>query len=638
MPIFNEKLRKKYSKTYKRKRKQFRNESRKKSVEREFICFDGETLNDKYVLLGNSENHVYKSDGLTTIECLNFLYYEGKGCLKIIFAIHFDIQHWIKDLSDENIIGLLNGENVIYEDYELRYITKRFLSISKNKKRVYIYDISSFFQTSLLNTIEQMQLNLSIKEKNILEKGKSLRGDNFRSMQLKQVIEYNRIECVVTERIADKLRNILLNTVLKSNERTFNLFPTRFYGSGAIAKKVLKNLEFENYSIIEKRLDNKIKKFIYNSYFGGRAEVFRIGTFHDIYKYDINSAYPFAMTQLKKINGYQIKKINKTYYNYEFADFNIYHLEIDLSLCDSKLIGILPFRRKDGYIIFPKRLKGYYFGCECKWLNELIKKNGLGSYKIFEVLEINYSKQLLFEKGFIEEIYLKRLELKKNNDLSQIAYKLALNSLYGKLAQQTGLAEFSIINYASLITSITRSKILEAIFENNAFNSVIQISTDGIFVKKKFNNINTGENLGQWTEEKYRKGIILGSGVYGLYDKKEVFALRGLAVSKENFESIYKVLLKKRSASITYSAFVGHKLALAQKEVHGKHRLKFTEITKQLKPFEYEKRLFLEKNEITKESFGYWFDYFENEKVVESAPLKKFDLDLIEESLQIAYR
>lgn len=629
--------RKEYSSKYKRKIKQIRSESNFKYENKEFICFDGETLNDSYVLLGNSENHIYNEKGLSTYQCINFLYYEGYRKIKIIFAIHFDIQHWIKDLSDDKIIRLLNNEEITFYGYKLRYITKKFLIITKKGKRVYIYDISSFFQSSLLKTIEQMNLSLTNHEKEYLEKGKSLRGENFKSMDVLEIIEYNKIECIVTERIADKLKDILLNAKMNSNSISFNLFPARFYGAGAVAKKVLKILNFGVISNNEKNLSEKIKKFIYSSYYGGRAEIFKIGSFKNVYKYDINSAYPFVLSKLKKIKNYKIKKINKEFSNYNFIDENIYYIETDFRNCDNELIGVLPFRRKDGYIIYPQRVRGNYFGIECKYLNDLVKKCKFGSFKIYSVLEINYSEELLFEEGFIENIYKKRLELKEKNDASQIAYKLILNSLYGKLAQQTGSAEFAVILYASFITAVTRSMILEQLFNNDCFGDLIQISTDGIFLTKKL-NCKISKNLGEWSEDYYKKGIVLGSGVYGLYGDKNIFALRGLIVSKENLENIYLKLKKNKTATIEYKNFIGHKLALAQADAYGKYRLKFATVKKTLKPFEYEKRIFLKQNSVDKISHGLWFDEFENKKITDSGLLKKFDLDLIEESMSIGYK
>jgi DNA polymerase type B, organellar and viral len=631
MPIQNEDTRKKYYKEYKRKPRGKRNYRETEYIKaKEFICFDGESENDKYTLLGNSGNYIYRKEGLSTYESLKFLYYEGQGKIKIFFSMHYDIQMIIKDLSDEQILLLLDNEDVKYGNFNLHYIPKRYLTIGKNGKRVYIYDIFSFFQTSLLKTIDQMKLDLTDHEKKVLERGKILRGENFRNMSKKQIIEYNKTECIVTEKIAIKLRGILLRTKLEANGKKFNLCPTRFYGSGAVAKKILKNLEFEKYHGHETDLPDKIKKFIYMSYYGGRAECFKIGTFKNVWKYDINSAYPSAMNDLCLPLTYRIRRPGKD--KIIWNDKNIYHIEFDFRFCDAELIGILPIRRKDGYVIFPKRGRGYWYGCEAKYLD----KYRDGSYKVIEILEIKYSDVPVFEIGFINGIYETRLQLKKKEDISQIAYKLSINSLYGKLAQQTGASIYQNILFASYITANCRSKILEAIFNSDAVKNTLQISTDGIFTDKRI-NVNIGESLGEWEELNYKKAIILGSGVYGLYSENSKFAIRGFEVSEGNFNKIYERLEKNKKVTLTYKAFIGHKLAIANKKAYGVSRLKFIELEKTFTPFEYEKRLFLRKHKITQITGGMWFDIYPG-KIIETFPLKKFDLDLLQEAIELSIK
>ena len=636
MPIKNETARKEYQKKYKRKGKRESGLYNSRLLNKKFLCFDGETENQVYTLLGTSENYIYNKDGLSTFDCLNFLYNEGKGTIKIIFAIHFDVQHWIKDMPDDDIISLLDGETVFYKYFELSYITKRFLTIAIQGKKVYIYDICSFFQTSLLKTIESMNINLTKQESAILERGKKLRANNFKGMKLTDIIEYNKTECVITEKIADKMRNLLAEIVLESRGKTFNLFPSRFYGSGAVAKKILKTLEFVKYKEAEESLSNKIKKYIYMSYYGGRAEIFKIGTFKNIYKYDINSAYPAAMKQLKEVDKIRVKKgENKFITQYDFIDNNIYYLEFDYSRNNPEFIGILPYRRKDGYVMYPKRAKGYYWGFEAKYLNEINKMEPGGKFRIISFIDITYKDDFLFEPGFIDNIYYRRLELKRTGDIANIAYKLALNSLYGKLAQQTGKRDFTNVLSASFITAKCRAEILQAVFRNNAIKDIIQISTDGIFSQKKL-DLPVSEKLGDFEELFFERGIVLGSGLYALYGKKNIFALRGLFVSEDNFNKIYEVLQNKPFAKISYNCFIGHKLSLANKNAYGKFRLKFTEITKTIAPFSYEKRYFVKKNSINKISVGYWYDIFKpNEKNIETNKLKKFDLDLEEESIQL---
>lgn len=642
MPIKNIEQRKSYQKKYQKThcRKSRKEYLFNKSFKlKSFLCFDGETESNLYTLLGNSVHHIYNKRGLKTKQCLDFLWNEGKfqNKIKIVFSIHFDVQFWIRNLSDKKIIELFDGEEINYLDYKLFYIPKRFLKISKGKAPIYIYDVSSFFQSSLLYTIERMKIKLSDSEKKILYLGKEQRKKNFKGMNQDQIIDYNKTECIVTEKICDKLQMLLFETEFENKlGEKFNLIPKRFYGSGAIAKKILQQMNIKELSNFEKLQDEKIREIIYKTYFGGRAEIFKIGTFKNVYKYDINSAYPDHIRKLRIPKSFKLYKVNKTFRKYDFADDYIYEIETDFSIGNPHLIGVLPYRLKSGYVMYPKRVSGFYFGIEAKHLNNLCSLT-YGNFTIKRVLEIHYRNEKVFPEGFIENIYDKRIELKEKGDVSEIVYKLALNSIYGKLAQQTGYNEFTIILFASFITASTRALILKTIFENNLSKDLLQISTDAIFTTKEIRRITINKELGNFSKKKYNKAVILGSGVYALYNKtKSEFSLRGFEVSENNFNSIYTQVLKTNIAEIRYKSFIGHKIAIAQYNAFGNKRLTFAEITKSVQPFEYQKRKFLKKNKISGISKNYWIDIFPNDELpIESAMLKKFESDLFNEIVEI---
>ena len=73
---------------------------------------------------------------------------------------------------------------------------------------------------------------------------------------------------------------------------------------------------------------------------------------------------------------------------------------------------------------------------------------------------------------------------------AQLAAKLMLNSMYGKLIQQKGYKieedgtekppPFFSLTYATFITGITRARILQTIIDNNCHmdDSIIAIETD----------------------------------------------------------------------------------------------------------------------------------------------------------------
>lgn len=624
MPIKNPQLRKKYQSNYKRKKPRIelgnvRNIS--------FICFDGETVNDKYILLGSSEDYIYNKDGLSTKDVLYYLYRARDKRIKVGFAISYDVNFWVKDLTDEQIVRLFNSEEIEFDEFTLLYYPRKMFIIKKGFKQTTIYDIQSFFQASLLKIIEKMEIKLSKSESDILLKGKSNRAENFDKMNLEQIIYYNKVECIVTERICLKLSGILENSYISLNGKKINLLSKKFYGVGAVANKILKliDLQKEFFETLDKEKP-EIRPAIYSTYYGGRMEIFKIGTFQNVYKYDINSAYPDAISRLRKINKMEIKRRNFTGSKFNFIPGNIYLIEFDIQNGNNG-IGILPVRKKSGYVLFPKRGLGWYFGMECKFLNEI---NSVFTVK--KEIKIEYG-ELLFSDNFIQNVYSKRQELKRAGDISEIAYKLILNSLYGKLAQTVGNKKVNIF-HASFITSFCRAKILETIINNKAELDIIQISTDGIFLNRELKNISISKNLGDFSLEKYSNGIIIGSGVYKLWNRdKSQVAMRGFYVEEKIFNKLFKELLKKGSAIVSYNVFIGHKLAIAMPFAFGPYRLKFTEIEKTMKVFSYEKRAFENKKDLKKSINSFIIDIYNGGPVEISETLKKLKIDLIEETI-----
>jgi hypothetical protein len=629
---------KKYNETHERKKY-----PRKKRISvtetKEFLCFDGETVNNKYVLLGNSANYLYNKNGLSGQECFDFIWNEGKGKIRIIFGIHYDIQFWIKDFSDEDIVNLLDGIEVTQCGYTFKYFKKKFLKIKKGNYSVYLYDIISFFNSSFLAVIEKMQMPLTTQERNVLRKGKTLRSENFKNMKKAEIILYNQTECILAEKCSNKLRDMLKQTEITrmDDEGSIfysNIYPSRFYGSGAIANKVMRFLSLQNDND-DKLRSKKFYSFITDSYFGGRFEIFKSGTFQKVYRYDINSAYPYVLSILRKPEKFRLQKINKkNITHYDFCNTDIYEIIWDFSGCNIDLIGILPFRRKDGYVLFPISGHGKYFGCECSILNHYTKNFG-GKFSVLKKLNVTLGKKL-FPENFIENIYLERRALKKAGNISEMSYKLLINSLYGKLAQQTGAKTFTSIYSASYITAYCRFMIMDTLIKNNGLLDCIQIATDGIFSEKKLTGIVPSDGLGKWSYDEFNKSYIIASGMYGLTGKKKVFALRGVQIPEKNFNRILQPLLKQNKVTIYLNAFIGHKFALANYKAFGNNRLQFTQIKRTVDITNYQKRFFMGCKNLSGINRSFWLNLFVGKPIEHSARLKKFDEDLEQEIIDLA--
>src|ERR1035437_4371222 len=152
----------------------------------QFVAYDGEGWDDKYVLLANSlDERVSDPAGLSTLACLEFLSRRyDKPYKRVFFSFSYDINHIIRDFSDADIEIIIRGESVIYQGYRVSYIPGKIFIVNGFR----YYDVFSFFATSFINVVKQM-LGPERVTADLIE-GKSGRG-TFETWNLDKIIKYN---------------------------------------------------------------------------------------------------------------------------------------------------------------------------------------------------------------------------------------------------------------------------------------------------------------------------------------------------------------------------------------------------------------------------------------------------------------
>ena len=519
--------------------------------------FDTETINNKSVLICNSNEYLWNSKGLTSLECIDFLFNKSQK-YNYFFRIDYDVNMIIKDWSKKDIIKLYNGEQVYYKGYTIIYYKDKILSISKDKKRKRFFDVSNFFNTSLLNTIQILEIELTDEEKKFIELMKSNRSE-FKLKDKDKIIEYSLLENKIGLKIVDKIYELIPEEL-----KTYNL-----YGSSVLANNFL-NLKF-----IKGSFTFSIRIFG-EAYFGGRMECFKIGKFKNVYKYDINSAYPAVIKDLREPLFYEIKKYNKE----KIVDTNIY--EVEFEHLDKFQIGTLPVRLKNGYLVFPMKGRGYYYGVELK---QAIKRKV--KVKIYNYLDIKLGDKLF--SGEIEKYYKLRQELKKKNDKRNLIIKILLNSIYGKFAQSTGRPRFRNLYLAGYITSSVRAKLLEATY--NKDNDIIFFATDGILSKCKL-DLPISYELGDWELINIKEAYVILSGVYKLIDSSGKIH-KGERGYKLDFDELLKSIEKKGFYDVELPVFISNIYGYKNHKMYLKDRCKFIKIKKRVDIKQQHKRLFI---------------------------------------------
>lgn len=333
-------------------------------------------------------------------------------------------------------------------------------------------------------------------------------------------------------------------------------------------------------SNLEHRPDTSIHYFkqFKQYYFGGRVQCFRKGIIkEDFQLYDINSAYPYAMTfQHPYGNQYQLlKKLPETGLEQCFIAFS------------GVSRGVLPYR--DHGLTFPNDdIQRDYFATG--WELKLGLEKGLVDInKITKIYKFENSINFV---DYVDYFYKKKAELKGGDAAKYLLAKLYLNSLYGKFAinaekhreyeliepqyivgyinegyeYEGEMGEYALMSCpiaenrmkfynvatAASITGFVRSYLYREIL---ACSEPLYCDTDSIACKGFKGDL--GNQLGKWNKEgDFKEAAIGGKKLYAFrgIDNKFKISSKGVRISEKDIYSIAKgEMITYKSISPTFS-------------------------------------------------------------------------------------
>lgn len=368
----------------------------------------------------------------------------------------------------------------------------------------------------------------TLTEYDKLRIGKSRRSN---AVADEEMAEYNRIENQVLQRAMSRLNNAF-------KEIGVYLAADKWFGPGQAAEYWLKNVAKlkSSYSKPDKPglLDNVpdwALESARKTYFGGYFCIMMHGHIPGItWEYDINSAYPYVITNLPCLEHGEWYKGSGIP---DIPDGDIGFVYATVKSCtpfgeqwkNGRLIGTMLHRRKDMSILRPMATEGWYVWSE---LQAAIKAGLIG--------DIDYGDWIGYHQecdhkplSKVGELYEMRLTVGKETPLGK-ALKLLYNSMYGKFAQSTGMPQFGNPIYATLITSGCRKQIIEAISTHCDMDiccHVAMVATDGVYFVTPHSLIDaeieayklqTGkkddDRLGKWGREKKVNLTLFKPGVY----------------------------------------------------------------------------------------------------------------------------
>lgn len=476
---------------------------------REIVAWDGEGANlsdgtHVYNLLANSyESYLLNHDGLSTQSVFEFIFaHHNPRAINVIYGGSYDVNMILRDVPEDKIRNLWQNGEVIWKNYKIIYASRKKLTLwryyrdSKGKLKhedFILWDVLGYFQSTFVVACRKWLGDLPILDD--IEAMKHQRS-SFSTDDIESIIGYNRDECHLLVQLVHALFDAMDDGEIRLS---------RYDGAGSIAGALLRKYNVRQH--MGKPTD-EAKRWAQYAYSGGWIEAMKIGTVEDkeIYRDDINSAYPYSALSLPSYEGatwtledtWNGSPSSLVHVKWHFKDAPYYPLF---------------FREPDGSILHPQWGEGIYYGVE---IENLVKYHP-GEYEIIDSLNVRLASDAKpFQ--FIEEVYALRMLYKSYGSMAAEALKLGMNSIYGKLAQTAGYRNGRIPAYHHLlwageITARTRAK-LYAISQQHT-DTVIAFATDAIISTKPF-ILPHGSRLGEWSPEVFKGITLIQPGVYFL--------------------------------------------------------------------------------------------------------------------------
>lgn len=531
-----------------------------------FLAVDGEAdttiPGDPYVLLSVGSESLHKGgEALSHRDIFPFLWEQHlrhPNHAFIGYFLGYDFSQWLKSISLHEAKMLFTKEGIaarkrkgdaasknsvpwpVYVDndqWEVDLLGMKRFKLRPFKSKapwMYICDVGPFFATSFLNAINPKDWPgdpvCTPEEYATIREGK---GNRDAAAFGEEMIRYNLLENDVLARMMERLNKgfVAIDVRLAKN---------KWFGPGQAAQAWMSQAGVPTGKDVEESVPTKALRMARDSYYGGWFEVFAHGHIPgSTYEYDINSAYPHVMRTLPCL-------LHGTWTEGKGS----YVLVTAEVLGSDPYVGAIQHRETKETILRPHATVGTY------WLHELQAAKMAGVVSSVKILDaIGYQPcDCPPPLAKVADLYQQRLDVGKNTVHGK-ACKLTYNSMYGKLAQSTGMPKFANPIYASLITSGTRTMILRAIATHPAkTRDVVMVATDGVYFRSPHPSLEIdGGKLGVWDAAEVQNLTILKPGVYwsdkdreavkanlGLKLKSRGISARDLAERMDEFDSMFR--------------------------------------------------------------------------------------------------
>jgi hypothetical protein len=493
-----------------------------------FHGLDTETVNGAAMIIATEKDW-------TTVGCFQdvarFLFNKkNRGHAFFTWNLGYDARAIIKWLPFVLWDDLYHSIRTEYNGIRIYYIQDKLFSIGKGKNTSTLYDIAQFYNRKSLDSQADFYFGEHKQDKAHWTEYVNEHPDleeqvRYLNEHQAEIGEYCRLDAELTYKLGNLMKDSFEGLGVSFNKPI---------SGGSLAKRYLmKNTE---YPVTWK--SNALNLFARSAYHGGIFSTHKLGIYHDVWDYDINSAYPYEMLNLPNWDNGEyrlnIEKPSDTPYGW-------YECEFD---CEW-----IPY--ETDYKIF------YPIGKRKQWITrkeyDWMKEHGYECEFIQGHEWIQTKEEFESPFSWIDKMYKERQRIKTEHpeDIREKAIKLLINSTYGKTAQHKP-SETEVTNYmyASYITAGTRLQIAD--IANEYYDSVIQIATDGIMLEEEI-GLPISRKIGDWEVNRYDKVLVLGSGRYQAFNGEEYFTkLRGIT-GRRDYDLLRKCEENKDKDVITYS-------------------------------------------------------------------------------------
>jgi len=509
----------------------------KKYKKPKLLGFDTETVNGKIYSMqfyGENVDEFKLVWGWTEKEILDYIYDKYKGYHLYAHNLSFDL-------------GVILGEMILDHDKRFHwhnyfcnviYPHPCYATFSKNKRGVLRFaDTVPFFKMSLKKAAEFIGYKKKLERPDYLGERKPKKNE------MEYFIKYAMMDAEICYELALKIAVL---------HEEFDVPINYTVSIASLSAKIFRKY-FIEYPIPKQ--PTKIMNMALESYHGGRTEAFGFGHVKDVTFYDINSSYPYSMSNIKIPIGTEWKRTTI------LSEDGFYNISCFIP---KKKITPLPYD-KNGLLQFPC---GYFKRITVTGIEAIEIKKVSSQFKVNEGY-VYYGKYTRYMKDFVDCFFTKKKEAKSKVDY--MFFKLIMNSLYGKTIQMNS-DKMNIGGYisgkgfikneevkrpsglfnpviASWITAMSRIVLYRKMDAYEPY--VLYCDTDSIATTRKCPKLESSKELGLFQLEKTGSDFfVIREKFYMLKDKKIIKTGRHAFRGDENL--FLECLNSKNSKQIIY--------------------------------------------------------------------------------------